>query len=163
MRGDAQTVKERVDIVDLIGGYLKLEKAGQNYKARCPFHNEKTASFHISPSRQTYYCFGCGKKGDVFTFVEEMDGTDFRGALKILADKAGVELVNAPAESRGEKEKLYEVLLEATKFFEGNLEDSPTAKAYLKSRGLSSESIKKFRIGYAPNDWRKLRAHLLSL
>jgi DNA primase len=163
MRGDAHTVKERVDIVDLIGGYIKLEKAGQNFKARCPFHNEKTASFHISPSRQTYYCFGCGKKGDVFTFVEEMEGTDFRGALKILADKAGVELVNAPAESRGEKEKLYEVLLEAAKFFEENLEDSPKALAYLKSRGLTSESIKKFRIGYAPNDWRKLRAHLLSL
>ncbi len=163
MRGDAHTVKERIDIVDLLGGYLKLEKAGQNYKARCPFHNEKTASFHISPARQTYYCFGCGKKGDVFTFVEEMEGTDFRGALKILADKAGVELVNAPEESRGEKAKLFEVLEEATKFFESNLIDSTEALNYIKGRGLTDESIKKFRIGYAPNDWRLLRSHLLSL
>jgi DNA primase len=163
MRGDAHTVKERVDIVDLLGGYLKLEKAGQNYKARCPFHNEKTASFHISPSRQTYYCFGCGKKGDVFTFVEEIEGTDFRGALKILADKAGVELSNAPAESRKDTEKLYEALEEATKFFEENLKASPEALSYIKGRGLSDESLKKFRIGYAPNEWRLLRSHLLSL
>ncbi|MDB5194006.1 MAG: dnaG [Parcubacteria group bacterium] len=162
MRGDALTVKERVDIVDLLGGYIKLEKAGSNYKARCPFHNEKTASFHISPSRQTYYCFGCGKKGDVFTFVEEMEGTDFRGALNILADRAGIELENAPRESRGEKDRLHEALEEATKFFEGNLKAFPDAHSYIESRGISEESIKHFRIGYAENDWRKLRSHLLS-
>lgn len=163
MRGDALTVKERIDIVDLLGGYLKLEKAGANYKARCPFHTEKTASFHVSPSRQTFYCFGCGKKGDVFTFIEEIEGTDFRGALKILADKAGIELEYAPAESRGEKEKLLEALEEATKFFEENLRNSKEALAYIKGRGLTDESIKKFRIGYAPDDWRQLRTHLLSL
>jgi len=162
MRGDARDVKERIDIVELLGERLKLEKAGQNYKARCPFHNEKTASFHISPSRQTYYCFGCGKKGDVFSFVEEMEGTDFKGALKILADRAGIELEYAPKESRDERERLYEALEEATKFFEQNLKGSLEAAEYLKSRGITVETRTRFRIGFAPDEWRLLRAHLLA-
>lgn len=162
MRGDAQAVKERVDIVDLIGGYVKLEKAGANFKARCPFHNEKTASFHISPERQTYYCFGCGKKGDAFTFVEEMEGVDFRGALKFLADKVGIELEYAPKESRQEKDRLFEALEEATKFFENALSESNSALEYVKSRGISDDTIKRFRLGYIPDEWRTLRAHLLS-
>ncbi len=161
MRGDAQVVKERVDIAELIGGYLKLEKAGQNYKARCPFHNEKTASFHISPSRQTYYCFGCGKHGDAFTFIEEMEGTDFKGALKTHADRVGIELEYAPKEDRDEKVRLHEVLEEATRFFEANLEQSKEAGKYVETRGITDETRTRFRLGYAPDDWRLLRSHLL--
>ncbi len=162
MRGDAHTVKERIDIVDLIGGYIKIEKAGSNFKARCPFHNEKTASFHISPARQSYYCFGCGKKGDVFTFVEELEGTDFKGALKLLADKAGIELEFTPKENKDERDRLYEVLDEASKFFEENLSNSIEAKDYLISRGISEDTIKKFRIGFIPDEWRLLRSHLVA-
>lgn len=162
MRGDAQRVKERVDIAELIGGYIKLEKAGANFKARCPFHTEKTASFHISPERQTYYCFGCGKKGDAFTFVEEMEGTDFVGALKFLADKTGIELEYAPKEKREDKDRLLEALEEATKFFEEELKKSKEARDYIASRGISDETIQHFRLGYAPNEWRLLREHLLA-
>jgi DNA primase len=162
MQGDVQSIKDRIDIVDLLSGYIKLEKAGVNYKARCPFHNEKTASFHISPERQTYYCFGCGEKGDAFTFVEKMEGTDFRGALKLLAEKAGIELQNVTSESKGDKERLFETLDEARKFFEENLQQGPEALAYVKSRGITDESIKRFQIGYAPSEWRLLRAHMLA-
>src|SRR3989338_8079744 len=90
MRGDVDTIKERLNITEIVSGYIKLEKAGTSFKARCPFHNEKTPSFFVSPARQSFYCFGCGAKGDIFTFVEEMEGLDFRGALSLLAEKAGV-------------------------------------------------------------------------
>src|SRR4051812_39533343 len=102
MGGDTDTIKERLDIAEVIGSYIKVEKAGANYKARCPFHNEKTPSFFISPSRQTFYCFGCGEKGDIFSFVEKIEGVEFKEALKLLADKAGVELEYKSGESKGE-------------------------------------------------------------
>ena len=85
-------IKERLNIEGVVGSYIKLEKAGNSLKARCPFHNEKTPSFFVSPDRGSYYCFGCGAKGDIFTFVQEFEGIDFLGALKILADIAGVTL-----------------------------------------------------------------------
>lgn len=163
MRGNAEAVKERVDIAEVIGSYIKLEKAGANYKAKCPFHNEKSASFFISQSRQTYYCFGCGVKGDVFTFVEEMEGTDFKGALKTLADRAGVELTYERGESKSEKDKLYAAIEDATLFFESNLKKSSEALKYLESRGVSEESIKNFRLGLALDEWRALKDHLKSL
>src|SRR3989338_7114295 len=100
MRGDVDTIKERLDIAEVISGYIKLEKAGVSFKARCPFHNEKTPSFFVSPLRQSYYCFGCGVKGDIFTFVEEMEGLDFCEALKLLAEQAGVELEYQRSESK---------------------------------------------------------------
>lgn len=163
MRGDALTVKERLDIVDILGGYLKLEKAGSNFKARCPFHNEKTASFLISPARQSYYCFGCGKHGDVFTFIQEIEGVDFKTALRQMADKAGVALEYAPKESRSEKDKLFEILEVAALFFEANLTEHPEALAYIESRGITRDTSKRFRLGFAPNEWRLLRAHMKAL
>ncbi|MEX0932310.1 MAG: CHC2 zinc finger domain-containing protein, partial [Parcubacteria group bacterium] len=145
MGSNVETIKDRLDIVEVISPYLKLEKAGANLKARCPFHNEKTPSFFISPARQGYYCFGCGAKGDIFTFVEEMEGTDFKGALTILADKAGVELrPETPRDSkeREHREKLLSVLEAATSFFEAELKKTPTAEKYLRERGVSEESAK---------------------
>ena len=89
---DTQAIKDRLDIVQLIGEYVQVKKAGANWKANCPFHHEKTPSFMIHPEKQFWHCFGCGKGGDVFTFLQEMEGLDFSEALKILADRAGVEL-----------------------------------------------------------------------
>lgn len=162
MRGNAERVKERIDIAEVIGGYIEVKKAGANYRARCPFHNEKTPSFFISPARQTYYCFGCGEKGDVFSFVEKMDGVDFKTALKTLADKAGVELSYEKGETIDEKEKLFQVLEEATAFFQKNLEKNKEALEYIKSRGLKNEDLKDWRIGFAQDDWRSLREYMKS-
>lgn len=163
MGGNVESIKERLDVAEVLGGYIKLEKAGANFKAKCPFHSEKTASFFISPARQSYYCFGCGAKGDIFTFVEEMEGTDFRGALKILADRAGVELKFERGESKSDKDKLYTVLEEATQFFEKELKKSKEALKYLEGRGVLDETIKSFRLGFVPDEWRALRGHLNSL
>jgi DNA primase len=92
MSSSVEQIKEKLGIAEVVGAYVKIEKAGSNYKARCPFHNEKTPSFFISPSRGSYYCFGCGAKGDIFSFVEQFEGLDFVGALKVLAQKAGVTI-----------------------------------------------------------------------
>jgi DNA primase len=163
MRGNVEAIKERLDIAEVLGSYLTLVKAGVNFKAKCPFHNEKTPSFFISTARQSYYCFGCGEKGDIFTFVEKMEGVDFKSALKTLAEKAGVELVYEKGENKTDKDKLYAVLEDATLFFENNLNQSGEAKKYLLERGLSEESLKHWRLGFAPDEWRLLSSHLKSL
>ncbi len=163
MRGDAGTVKDRVDIVELVSGYLKLEKAGNSLKGRCPFHNEKTPSFFVSPARQSFYCFGCGAKGDAFTFIEQIEGLDFRGALKLLAEKAGVELEYKKSEDKSEREKILSALEEAVKFFESRLAENSAAREYVKGRGISEATAKAWRIGYAPAEWRALYSHLRNL
>ncbi len=163
MGGDVETIKERLDIAEVVGSYTKLTKSGQGYKARCPFHTEKTPSFYVSPIRQSYYCFGCGAKGDIFTIVEEMEGLDFREALKMLAERAGVELKRFTPESsvsKSEKEKIYEALEDATKFFERQLAQNSVAKDYLKSRGISEETIASWNLGYALAEWHSLYNHL---
>jgi len=160
-----QKIKEKLSIVDVISSYIKLDRAGINLKAKCPFHNEKTPSFFVSPARGSYYCFGCGASGDIFTFVEEFEGLDFKGALKLLADRAGVELEvysRGRKEDEGEKEKLYRIMEEATRFFENNLEKNAEAREYLKSRGLTEKTVKDFRIGFAILDWRNLYDYLKS-
>src|SRR3954462_6415007 len=93
MSDTVQQIKDRLSIVDVVAAYVKLERAGQGLRARCPFHAERTPSFHVSPDRGTYHCFGCNVGGDIFTFVQEIEGLDFKGALKVLAEKAGVPLV----------------------------------------------------------------------
>lgn len=163
MRGSVDTVKERLDIVELVSEYVKLEKAGSSFKARCPFHNEKTPSFFVSPSRQSFYCFGCGAKGDAFTFVEEMEGLDFRGALDLLAQRTGVEIEYRKDESRAEKDKLLDILELATQFFEKEFENNREARRYVLSRGIDEDSLKKWRIGYAPAEWRSILSHFESL
>ena len=118
MGSSVEQIKERLGIADVVGSYVKLEKAGSNYKARCPFHNEKTPSFFVSPARGSYFCFGCNAKGDIFSFVEQFEGLDFVGSLKVLAQRAGVELVRENPKAKNEKDRLYRALDVATDFFE---------------------------------------------
>ncbi len=160
MSSSVEKIKERLSITDVVSAYVKLEKAGASYKAKCPFHNEKSASFFISPDRGTYYCFGCGAKGDIFTFVEEFEGLEFKQALVNLAEKAGVELV---PEARGEqdaKAKLYNAVEAATQYFEKEIQGNKPILEYLQKRGLTAETIAKWRIGWAKNEWRSLHDHL---
>ena len=161
MGTSVEQIKERLGIAEVLGSYLKLQKAGGNYKALCPFHSEKTPSFHISPSRNSYYCFGCGEKGDIFSFVQKFEGLDFKGALRLLGERAGIPVVFEREESRGEREKLYALLETAALFFERNLTEE--SASYLKGRGLSDESIRLWRIGYATPDWRALLFHVRKL
>ena len=117
--GDAvQQIKDRLGIVDVVSSYVELHQAGKNFKGKSPFTNEKTPSFYVSPDRGMYYCFSSSQGGDIFTFVQAMEGVDFKGALKMLADKAGVELVPEDPKKRTERDRQYDVLEEATKFFE---------------------------------------------
>ena len=149
-------IKERLGIIDVVSAYIKLDKAGINLKGKCPFHNEKTPSFFVSPDRGTYKCFGCGAGGDIFTFVEQFEGVDFVGALKILAEKAGVELEKEDPRTRNERNRLFSIMEETTFFFEKILENNLKALEYLKDRGLETKTIKKFRIGFVENEWRSL-------
>ena len=108
MSSNVEKIKERLSIEEVVSSYVKLDRAGKNLKGKCPFHNEKTPSFYVSPDRGGYYCFGCGAKGDIFSFVEQFEGLDFKGALKVLAEKAGVQLVYEK-KNDGEKDFLFEI------------------------------------------------------
>lgn len=161
MSTHVQDIKERLNVVDVIGSYIKLDRSGANFKARCPFHNEKTPSFYVSPERGSFYCFGCNAKGDIFTFVEKFEGLDFSGALKVLADRAGVQLTRrASSDAENRKELLYQIMEEATSWFEANLESDQKARGYILGRGLTEKTLSSFRVGYAPAEWRALRNHL---
>jgi DNA primase len=134
---------------------------GSQYRARCPFHNEKTPSFYVSPERKSFHCFGCQVHGDIFTFVEKIENIPFFDALKILADRAGVQLLDS--QKSKEDSRLISLLKDATEHFEKNLKSSPEAMHYLTERGLTEETIKTFHIGYAKNEWRDLFIYLVSL
>ena len=150
-------IKERLSIVDVVSGYISVENSGNRLKARCPFHNEKTPSFYLSPDRNTYHCFGCGKGGDIFSFVEEMEGIEFKDALKLLAERAGVK-IEYKEKSADDSKNLFSILEEAVQFFVAHL--NTEVLDYLKERGLTEETIKTFAVGYAPDDWRALTTHL---
>lgn len=160
MADTVQQIKDKLGIVDVVSQYVTLQRAGSTMKGRCPFHSERTPSFVVSPERGTYHCFGCGVGGDIFTFVQEIEGLDFKGALKMLADKAGVAIVYEKREKKDERDQLYDLLEAATIFFQSNLSDEHPARTYLAKRGLTNETIKSFRIGWAPDDWRALTEHL---
>ncbi len=162
MSSSVDQIKSKIDIVSLISSYIKLEKAGGNFKGRCPFHNEKTPSFFVSPDRGNYYCFGCQAKGDIFTFVQEFEGLDFIGSLKVLADKAGVKLEQFDRGDKTEKERLFTVLEQAVLFYQKKLLGDKSALDYLHGRGIKDETINEFRLGLAPLEWRDLYEYLLS-
>ncbi|HMO78643.1 MAG TPA: DNA primase [Candidatus Paceibacterota bacterium] len=157
---DVQKIKERLGIKELVETYIKLEKSGKNYKGRCPFHNEKTPSFFISPDRDGYYCFGCGEKGDIFTFVQKMEGIDFYDSLKLLADKTGIKLSKNSENPDQTNKQIKEILRVSTDFYQNNLKNNSEALSYLKKRGLSEKTIKQWKIGYALNDWKSLLVFL---
>lgn len=158
-------IKAKLNIVDVVGGYVKLTKSGSHWKACCPFHNEKSPSFMVNEERQIFHCFGCGKGGDMFSFMEEIEGIDFREALALLAEKSGVELkkyrkasIFTPGQIE-EPDRSKELLELSTKFFETQLwegEGKKRSLPYLRERGLTDESMRAFRLGYAPAGWRHL-------
>jgi len=154
MPSHTEQIKSRLSILDVVGSYVKLERAGSNYKARCPFHNEKTASFFVSPGRDTYHCFGCNRGGDIFSFIQEAEGLDFFESLKLLAERAGVPLDSIESRFSGEKDRLYALLEDATVFFTEHLYKRKDVLGYLEERGLTPETIKNFRLGFSPNAWR---------
>jgi len=143
-----EKIKERIDIVELVGSYLKLEKAGINFRAPCPFHREKKPSFFVSPARQSFKCFGCGLGGDIFGFVMQIEGVEFRDALRTLAGRAGVDLPVFNVKEQTERERQEEICELAAKFFERQLnsETGEEVKKYLKKRGLTDAAIKKWRL-----------------
>ncbi len=153
-------IKERLSIEEVISSYIPLIKVGNSLKARCPFHNEKTPSFFVSNERNSYYCFGCGKGGDIFSFVEEFEGLDFKGTLKLLAEKANVSLDSSYSLPKEDKDSLYEIMEVATLYFQSNLQKNDKALNYLKLRGLEDKTISIFRLGFAKNDWRELTNYL---
>ncbi len=160
MADTVQQIKDRLSIVDVVSQYVKLDRAGASLRARCPFHTERTPSFHVSPDRGTYHCFGCNVGGDIFSFVEAIEGLDFKGALKVLAEKAGVELVyeRGGKEKKDERERLFELMEVATIFYVLRLSDA--AKKYLKERGMKGETIKTFRLGLAGDSWSEASEYL---
>lgn len=161
MMSPVEQIKEKLSVEDVISSYVKLEHSGNSLKARCPFHNEKTASFYISQARGSYHCFGCNRGGDIFTFIEEIEGVDFSGALKILAARAGITLSYQNAGEDNNRKKLFAIMQEATCFYEDQLACRILALNYLKERGLTEKTIKDFRLGYAPAEWRAVFDHLV--
>lgn len=157
----SELIKEKLDIVDFLRGYLNLQPAGKNFKAACPFHKEKTPSFMVSRERQSWHCFGCGLGGDVFGFLMRYENLEFGEALRILAEKSGVELKRLnPAEYKFTG-LLYELNDKAKEFWEHSLRKNDAARKYLADRGLKQETIDEFELGFAPNESEALGMHLL--
>ena len=155
-----QELLHRVEIVDLIDGYVPLRKAGANYAACCPFHNEKTPSFTVSPTKQFYHCFGCGAHGTAIGFLMEYSGLGFVEAIKELAARVGMQVPDDEGRPHDgpRLHTLTEIMARAAKYYYEQLKRSETAIAYLKRRGVSGEIAQKFGIGYAPDGWQNLAA-----
>src|SRR5207244_4497539 len=164
--GDSRDrVRDAVDMIALVSGRTDLRRAGVNsYFGLCPFHQERTPSFHVRPDEKHYHCFGCQASGDPFTFVMETEGLDFKAALESLADRFGVQLETeaedpAAATRRERRERLYTLLGRAATYYARNLGESreaADARAYLLGRGLTEETLREFRVGYAPSAWDRM-------
>ena len=164
MSSPVEQIKQRLSVVDVVQSYIKLDKAGANFKARCPFHSEKTASFFVSPPRDIWHCFGCSRGGDIFGFVMEMEGVEFVEALKILAERAGIQLKAEDPRLRNERTRLLDLMKDAEDFYRNQLNIRKNVLDYLYGRGLKSETIQLWRLGYAPEEtdgWRNLYEFLL--
>jgi DNA primase len=156
-------IKERLDIVDVVGDYVRLHKTGKNFKGLCPFHQEKTPSFIVSPDRQTFHCFGCGEGGDIFSFIMKIEGLDFREALEILARKAGVTLSVPSVSGKSEdKRSLFDIMELSLLFYRTALKEpgGRIALHYLNKRDITPEDASMFELGWAPSSWDSLWSHL---
>jgi len=166
MSDAVEQIKARLTIVDVVSSYVELHQAGKNMKGKSPFTNERTPSFFVSPDRGMYYCFSSSQGGDMFTFVQKMEGVDFKGALKILAERAGVELVEQDPQKKNERDRLFDVLEAVTVFYTDYLVNKTLALEYLTNRGVKSQTLAKWRIGYAPgpdnHGWREAKQYLVS-
>ncbi len=163
-RDTVAEIKDRLSIVEIVSPYVKLTRAGKSLRGLCPFHKEKTPSFHVSPDRGTWHCFGCGLGGDGFSFIEKVEGVDFKGALKLLAEKAGVAIEYSHGESQenaSKKERLRTLMNRASEWYASNFSGSPAEK-YARKRGLTKESIHAWYLGFAPDAWRALLEALTS-
>ena len=161
MSSDIQLIKERLDIASVIGDRVRLRRSGRNYVGLCPFHNEKTPSFYVNPEKQNYHCFGCGKGGDIFTFVMETEGLDFPQALELLAARAGVTLTKKTGKKKLEG-NLYEVMDLAAQFFSAQLRapEGAAGRAYMERRALTPQDAAHFGLGWSSSSWDSLLRHL---
>ena len=159
-----QKVRESNDIVEVISDYITLKRAGVNFRALCPFHNEKTPSFMVSATKQIFHCFGCGEGGDVIGFVMKYLNLDFLEAVEVLADRVGIVLeknINDDYKKLNDKKnRLYEINRDAARYFYSNLKQNNTAYQYLLNRGLSINTIKTFGLGYSKSNWDDLLNYL---
>lgn len=162
---ELEEIKNKIDIVEYIGKYVPLKQSGRNFKGCCPFHNEKTASFMVSPEKQIFHCFGCGKGGDIFTFTEEIEGVDFVTALNEMAEKAGVKLPERGTAKREPTDKLFEINEQACELYEKELWKPANKKivTYLLERGMEEKTIKAFRLGFAPQSGNIILSELSAL
>ncbi len=164
MSDSVQQIKDRLSILDVISPYVELHRAGKNFKGKSPFTAEKTPSFYVSPDRGMYYCFSTSQGGDMFTFIQAMEGVDFKGALKLLADKAGVELVAEDPKKKTERERWYAAMQDATTYYVEQLEKDKEALEYLENRGVTKATLQKWQIGFAPgppaHGWRMVKDEL---
>lgn len=157
-------IKQKLDVVNVVGEYVQLKKVGRNFKARCPFHNEKTPSFYVSSDRQGWHCFGCNEGGDMFTFVQKIEGIEFPEALRILALKAGVELKQYDPRLASQKNRLLDVCAAAADFWQGCLSKNQAehARVYVEKRKIKQTTIVDFKIGYALDSWDETMKFLLA-
>ncbi|HEX5671692.1 MAG TPA: CHC2 zinc finger domain-containing protein, partial [Acidimicrobiia bacterium] len=156
-RDDIDRVRSATNLIDLVGTVTTVKRQGRSHVAVCPFHQEKTPSLHLDIARGLYHCFGCGKGGDVFRFVEETQGLDFNEAVELLARQAGIQIEADPgaAKRRGEHEELVEAVRRAVDFYRHRLKSGPDAgpaRAYLRSRGIDAATVEGYQIGYAPEE-----------
>lgn len=160
MPKDIDIIKERLSVADVLRGYITLLPAGKNFKANCPFHQEKTPSFIVSPDRGRWHCFGCGEGGDIITFVMKYENLEFPEALRFLAEKAGVQLASVNPQHQREFGILYDINEEAKRFFYNSLVTNKDAISYLTNRGLTKETIQEFELGFSPGG-ESLSMHLI--
>ncbi len=161
-----EEIIEKNDIVDVVSDYVKINRKGKDYFGLCPFHNEKTPSFSVVPSKQIYYCFGCGKGGNVLNFISSVENIEYIDAIKMMADRAAIILPESSdskvRENSGYIKKLVEINTEAARFYHAQLLENPDAMAYMRNRKIKDSVITKFGIGYAPDSWDSILKHLKS-
>lgn len=165
MGNETEQIKDRLPIAEIVGEYVTLKQMGRSLKALCPFHQEKTPSFIVSPERQSWHCFGCNEGGDIFTFIQKIEGLDFPATLKLLAERAGVTLPTFSPVSGAvnQRQRLFDVLAAAARFYHHLLtaqKIGERGREYLIGRGLTPETIHLFQLGYAPSTWNSLQRWL---